>query len=269
MDNQLYVDYHDKEWGKPVHDDDKHFEMLCLEGAQAGLSWETILKKRDQYRKVFSEFNPEKVARFTQAKINKLLQDPGIVRNKRKVESCVSNAKAFLKIQKEFGSFDKYIWAYVKGKPINNTIKTIKDYPTKTDVSEAISRDLKKRGFNFVGPTIIYAYMQAIGLVNDHSVDCYKSKIQTWYLYIVQTKDNTLYTGIALDVKTRFSEHEGQGKKCAKYLRGKAPLKLVFSKKVGSRSKALKIEHAIKQLSVSEKKSIIKTKKLPQVSLGA
>lgn len=257
MDNKLYVEYHDKEWGKPVHDDNKLFEMLILEGAQAGLSWETILNKRAHYIKVFAQFDPNKVAKFTNAKVSKLLQDSGIVRNRLKIESTIDNAKAFLKVQKEFGSFDKYIWGFVNSKPINNQFKNLKDYPAQTDLSKEISKDLKKRGFRFVGPTIIYAYMQAVGLVNDHTIDCYKSKNATWFLYMVQTKDNHFYTGITTDVKTRFEEHAVQGAKCAKALRGKAPLKLVFKRKIGSKSQALKIEYAIKQLSSVQKRQLI------------
>lgn len=176
LSNPLYVSYHDKEWGKPVHDDRKHFEMLTLEGAQAGLSWETILKKRENYKKAFDNFNPQKVARYTSAKIKSLLENPGIVRNRLKVQSAVTNAKAFLNVKKEFGSFDKYIWAYVDGNPIVNSFKNSKDYPTKTPLSDKISKDLKKRGFRFVGSTIIYAYMQAIGMVNDHALDCFLKK---------------------------------------------------------------------------------------------
>lgn len=174
--NPLYLDYHDNEWGVPVHDDIHHFEMLTLEGAQAGLSWETVLNKREHYRKVFLGFDPVKVARFTPIKIEKLLLDPGIIRNRLKVESTVSNAKAFLKIQKEFGSFDKYIWGFIDNKPIKNTIKRMTDVPAKTPISDKISKDLKKRGFRFVGSTIIYAYMQAIGMVNDHLSDCISRK---------------------------------------------------------------------------------------------
>ena len=173
LNNKTYVEYHDKEWGRPVHNDQLHFEMLILEGAQAGLSWETVLMKREHYRKAFKGFDPVKVSKFTQSKIEKLLLDPGIIRNRLKVESTVSNAKAFLKIQKEFGSFDQYIWEFVQHKTIYNTFKTIADYPTKTTVSDAISKDLKKRNFRFVGSTIIYAYMQAIGMVQDHSKDCF------------------------------------------------------------------------------------------------
>ncbi len=173
LSNELYVEYHDREWGRPIHDDRLHFEMITLEGAQAGLSWETVLKKREHYRKVFANFDPNKVARFSQAKVERLMLDPGIIRNRLKIESTVSNAKAFLKLQKEVGSFDKYIWAFVGGKPIMNHFKKLSDYPSKTDISDAISKDLKKRGFRFVGSTIIYAYMQAAGLTQDHSKDCF------------------------------------------------------------------------------------------------
>lgn len=167
------MEYHDREWGRPVHDDIKHFEMITLEGAQAGLSWETVLNKREHYRKVFHGFDPVKVSRITPAKVERLLKDPGIIRNRLKVESTVTNAKAFLKIQKEYGSFDQYIWDFVSGKPLKNAFRSMKDYPSKTDVSDAISKDLKKRGFRFVGSTIIYAYMQAAGLVQDHGIQCH------------------------------------------------------------------------------------------------
>jgi len=173
LKNPIYVEYHDKEWGRPVHDDRLHFEMITLEGAQAGLSWETVLNKRAHYKKVFKNFDPQKVSKLTKAQITKLLLDPGIIRNRLKVESTVSNAKAFLAVQNEFGSFDKYIWGFVNGKPIYNRFKTVKDYPAKTKVSDEISKDLKKRGFKFVGSTIIYAYMQGIGMTQDHSQDCY------------------------------------------------------------------------------------------------
>lgn len=169
-----YIQYHDEEWGVPVHDDRVHFEFLILEGAQAGLSWSTILKKRDGYRKAFADFDPVKVARFTEARIEKILLDPGIVRNRLKVNAAVNNAKQFLKIQKEFGSFDRYIWQFVGGKPIVNKHKTLKDIPATTPQSDALSKDLIKRGFKFVGSTVIYAHMQACGLVNDHLVDCWR-----------------------------------------------------------------------------------------------
>lgn len=172
----FYEEYHDTEWGVPVHDDIRHFEMLILEGAQAGLSWETILKKRDAYRRAFKGFDPAKVARMTDAALEKLMQDEGIVRNRLKIFSARRNAQAFLDIQKEFGSFDAYVWRFVGGKPLKGCRKTLKDIPAKTPESDALSKDLKKRGMNFVGSTIIYAYMQAIGMVDDHVADCWRAK---------------------------------------------------------------------------------------------
>lgn len=168
----LSIAYHDAEWGRPVHDDRVFFEFLTLEGAQAGLSWETILRKRERYRTVFSGFDPARVARFTRAKIEKLLLDDGIVRNRAKVESTVTNARNFLAIQEEFGSFDAYVWRFVKGKPMRNNRSSSADLPAETAESQALSKDLRMRGFRFVGPTIAYAYMQATGLVNDHLVEC-------------------------------------------------------------------------------------------------
>ncbi len=172
----IFHDYHDREWGVPVHDDRLHFEFLVLEGAQAGLSWETILKKRDGYRKAFDNFDPRKVARYDDAKIAKLLTDPAIVRNRLKVRSAVSNAKAFLTVQKEFGSFDRYIWDFVGGKPMQNRWQTMEQLPVTTGQSDALSKDLKKRGFKYVGSTIIYAHMQAIGMVNDHEASCFRNR---------------------------------------------------------------------------------------------
>ncbi len=169
-----YLRYHDEEWGVPVTDDRLLFEFLILEGAQAGLSWSTILKRRQGYINAFEGFNPEKVAAFGKRKINALLKDPGIIRNKLKVESAVRNAKAFLEVQEEFGSFSSYQWSFVDHEPIQNSWKTMKQVPAQTKVSEAFSKDLKKRGFNFVGPTIMYAHMQAVGMVNDHTVDCFR-----------------------------------------------------------------------------------------------
>lgn len=257
-DNSLYVDYHDNEWGRAVHDDRLHFEMLTLEGAQAGLSWETVLNKREHYRKVFSLFDPQKVARFSQKRIEKLLLDPGIVRNRLKVESTVSNAKAFLKVQKEHGSFDAYIWGFVKEKLISNTFKTIKEYPTQTPISKVISKDLKKRGFRFVGPTIVYAYMQAIGMVNDHLEGCWcKKPEQKWFVYMIECNNGSLYTGIALDLERRFAEHASGGLKCAKYLRKKGPLRLVYQELLDSKSKALQREYEIKQFSSKKKRALI------------
>jgi DNA-3-methyladenine glycosylase I len=171
-----YIEYHDKEWGVPVHDDRTQFEFLILEGAQAGLSWSTILNKRDGYRKAFAEFDVEKVARFTKKRIEKLLLDPSIVRNRLKVESTVTNAKAFIAVQAEFSSFSDYIWGFVDGRAIQNRFKKDGDIPATSTASDALSKDLKKRGFKFVGSTIIYAHMQATGLVNDHVVGCFRHK---------------------------------------------------------------------------------------------
>lgn len=171
-----YVAYHDDEWGVPVRDDRVLFEFLTLEAAQAGLSWYTVLRKRKAYRAAFAGFDAAKVARFTPARIEKLLLDPGIVRNRLKVTSAVSNARQFLAVQKEFGSFADYIWRFVDGKPLVSRFEKISDYPARTPVSDAISKDLKKRGFRFVGSTIVYAHMQATGMVNDHSLDCFRRK---------------------------------------------------------------------------------------------
>ena len=165
--------YHDTEWGVPVHDDRKHFEFLVLEGAQSGLSWITILRKREGYRRAFANFDPRKVAKFDEDKIQELLLDPGIVRNRLKIRSCVTNAQHFLEIQNEFGTFNKYIWGFVGGKPIQPARKLHKDVPPTSEESIALSKDLKKRGFKFVGPTVMYAHMQATGLVNDHTTDCF------------------------------------------------------------------------------------------------
>jgi DNA-3-methyladenine glycosylase I len=172
--NEFNTRYHDEEWGVPVHDDRLWFEFLILEGAQAGLSWDTILQKRERYRKVLSGFDPAKVARFDGKKVRELLRDPGIVRNRLKLASTVTNAQAFLRVQKEFGSFDKFIWQFVGGAPIQNKWKRQKEVPAKSALSIALSKDLLKRGFRFVGPTICYAFMQATGLVNDHLVSCHR-----------------------------------------------------------------------------------------------
>ena len=173
---EQYMEYHDNEWGVPVYDDRVHFEFLILEGAQAGLSWSTILKKREGYRKAFADFDPVKVSKFTEARLEKILQDPGIVRNKLKVYAAVNNAKRFLEVQKEFGSFSDYIWGFVGGKPMVNKRKSLSEVPATTKESDALSKDLIKRGFKFVGSTVIYAHMQACGLVNDHLVDCWRYK---------------------------------------------------------------------------------------------
>lgn len=170
----LYVAYHDREWGVPVHDDRLLFEFLILEGAQAGLSWITILKKRENYRRAFDNFDAARIARYNARKIQKLLNDPGIVRNRLKIHSAIQNAKAFLAVRKEFGSFDKYIWGFIGGEPVRNRWKSLKEIPARTPVSDALSDDLIKRGFKFVGSTICYAFMQAVGMVNDHTTDCYR-----------------------------------------------------------------------------------------------
>lgn len=171
-----YIEYHDQEWGVPIYDDKTHFEFLILEGAQAGLSWSTVLKKREGYRKAFADWDVEKVARFTQKRQLKLLENPGIIRNKLKVASAVTNAQKFIEVQSEFGSFTKYIWDFVDGKPINRKLKNMSQVPATTKESDALSKDLKKRGFKFVGSTIVYAHMQATGLVNDHTMDCFRYK---------------------------------------------------------------------------------------------
>ena len=173
---EQYIQYHDEEWGVPVHDDRKHFEFLILEGAQAGLSWAMVLKKREGYRKAFADFDPVKVARFTEARVEKLLLNEGIIRNRLKVNAAVNNAKRFLEVQKQEGSFDNYIWSFVKGKPVQNKPRSLKDIPATSKESDALSKDLIKRGFKFVGSTVIYAHMQACGLVNDHLVDCWRFK---------------------------------------------------------------------------------------------
>ncbi len=174
--DSLYVDYHDKEWGIPVHDDKLLFEFLILEGAQAGLSWITILRKRENYRKAFNNFEPAKISGYSDKKVEKLLNNSGIIRNKLKIYAAIQNAKSFLEVQKEFGSFDKYIWQFVNGKPKINKWKSLKDVPAKTPESDLMSKDLRKRGFKFVGSTICYAFMQAVGMVNDHITDCFRYK---------------------------------------------------------------------------------------------
>ncbi len=171
-----YIKYHDEEWGAPVHDDRIIFEFLTLEGAQAGLSWYTVLRKREAYRKAFSEFDPAKVARYGKRQLKSLLNNPGIIRNLQKIEAAINNAKRFLEVQQEFGSFDAYIWRFVGGKPIVHKLRKLKDYPAMSPESDALSMDLKQRGFKFVGSTICYAHMQATGMVNDHVLDCFRRR---------------------------------------------------------------------------------------------
>jgi DNA-3-methyladenine glycosylase I len=173
-DDPLYITYHDEDWGVPVHDDRKLFEMLILEGAQAGLSWLTILKKRQNYRKAFDDFDAEKVARYSQTELDRLLADPGIIRNRLKIESAIKNARGVLAVIEEFGTLDSFLWRYVDGIPQQNAWTSSAELPARTEVSDMMSKDLKRRGFNFVGPTICYAFMQSIGMVNDHVVDCFR-----------------------------------------------------------------------------------------------
>lgn len=174
--NDLAIAYHDAEWCVPTHDDLVHFEFLTLEGAQAGLSWDTILRKRDRYREVFAHFDPERVARFTPARMERILNDPGVVRNRLKVQSAVQNARAFLAVRDAFGSFDAYVWRFVDGAPLRNRPRKPEDVPASTPVSDALSKDLRKRGFRFVGTTICYSYMQAVGMVDDHLVTCFRAQ---------------------------------------------------------------------------------------------
>ena len=178
--SKLMIEYHDREWGVPLHDDKKLFEFLILEGAQAGLTWQTILNKRENYRKAFDNFEPGKIARYVDKDIKKLLSNEGIVRNRLKIEAAIMNAKKFLEIQKEFGSFNKYIWQFVNHKPIKNKFKSLKEVPASTEVSNEMKKELKKRGFKFVGSTICYAFMQATGMVNDHFVNCFRYNQIKW-----------------------------------------------------------------------------------------
>lgn len=173
-EDELYVKYHDEEWGVPVHEDQKHFEFLVLESAQAGLSWITILRKRENYRKAYDHFDYVKVAQYNEEKVEELMKNPGIIRNRKKIEASINNAKRFIEIQKEFGSFDQYIWSFVNHQVIKNQWNAISEVPAKTDLSDRISKDLKKRGFKFLGSTIVYAHIQAIGLINDHLIDCFR-----------------------------------------------------------------------------------------------
>lgn len=258
LDNPLYVAYHDSEWGQPLHDDIGHFEFLCLEGAQAGLSWETVLNKRDNYRRIFCDFDPVKVSKFSATKIEKILQNPGIIRNRLKVHSVINNAKVFLKIQKEFSSFDEYIWNYVDNTPIINRFVSLREYPTKTSISDTISKDLKKRGFKFVGSTIIYAYMQAAGLVNDHTIDCCKN----WNVYMVRCNDKSLYTGITNNITRRIKEHNSNSASSAKYTRAKSPCHLVYQEYCTDKSSAAKREAQIKKLSKEQKEILVKEYKI-------
>lgn len=257
--NTLYETYHDTEWGVPVHDDNKHFEFLILEGAQAGLSWLTILKRREGYRRAYSNFDPEKVAQYDEAKIAELLANEEIIRNRLKITSSITNAKLFLEIQKEFGSFNTYIWQFVGGKTIHNKRKTIKEVPPETEESRTLSADLRKRGFKFVGPTVMYSHLQATGLVNDHTIDCFCYPQKPWHVYIIQTNTGELYTGITTDLKRRFEEHQS-GKKGARFFRLSAAETIVHHETHPNRSQATKRELEIKKMSRKQKLEIFPAK---------
>ncbi len=176
-DDALYVEYHDAEWGVPVHDDKKIYEFLVLESFQAGLSWRIVLRKRENFRNAFAGFDAEQAARFGTRDITRLMNEAGIIRNRQKIEAAINNAKQFLKVREEFGSFSKYMWSWVGGKPIIHTLRTMKDYPTYIDQAAIWSRDLKKRGFTFLGPTVVYSHMQAVGMVNDHTINCFRRRV--------------------------------------------------------------------------------------------
>ncbi len=253
--NELYEIYHDTEWGVPVHDDRKHFEFLVLEGAQAGLSWLTILKRREGYRRAFANFDPEVVATYDEAKVAELMKDEGIIRNRLKIASCVNNAKCFLEIQKEFGSFNHYIWKFVGGKTLDNQRKALKEVPPETPESRALSADLRKRGFKFVGPTVMYAHMQATGLVNDHLIDCFCYR--PWKVYMIRAEDGKLYTGITTDLDRRFEDHK-TGKGGAKFFRISPAQSIVYNESHPNRSAASKRESQIKKMSLEQKLKLLK-----------
>jgi DNA-3-methyladenine glycosylase I len=260
-----YAEYHDTEWGVPVHDDRRLFEFLILEGAQAGLSWSTILKKRENYREAFDQFDPTVVARYSKKKQVALLGNPGIVRNRLKIESTIANATAFLAVQGEFGSFDEFIWGFVSGSPFQNARKSMKEVPARTPESDAMSKELKKRGFRFVGSTICYAFMQAVGMVNDHLVECFRhaellpkhfvAKATEWFVYILRCADGTLYTGITNNLVRRCSQHNVGT--ASRYTRSRLPVEVVYQEPQATRSLALKRELAIKALSRPQKESLI------------
>jgi DNA-3-methyladenine glycosylase I len=269
----LYVQYHDTEWGVPVHDDRLLFEFLILEGAQAGLSWETILNKRENYRQAFDQFEPAIVAKYGQRKRKSLLSETGIVRNQLKIEAAIHNAKMFLAVQLEFGTFDEYLWGFVGKVPKQNAWKSSKEVPARTPESDALSKDLKRRGFKFVGSTICYAFMQAVGMVNDHLVECFqhgqlsrkarkpKSKEPSgnaWFVYILRCADGSLYTGITNDVKRRCQQHNDGI--ASRYTRTRLPTKLVWHEAHLNRSSALKREAAIKAMTRREKLAMIRLK---------
>lgn len=255
----LYEEYHDNEWGVPLYDDKKLFELLVLEGAQSGLSWITVLRKREGYRRAFAGFDPSIVASYTEDQVKSLVDNPEIIRHKGKIVSAVNNAKAFIKIQNSFGSFSQYIWGFVEHKPIINHFKDLKELPTQTDLSLSISKDLKKRGFSYVGPTTIYSFLQAAGLVNDHLASCFCSSKETWYVYMIRTDDRRLYTGITKDMDKRLLEHKS-GKKGAKFFRCCKALNIEYFETYPSRSDALKRECDIKKMGKEDKENLIRLK---------
>lgn len=254
----LYEKYHDEEWGLPVYDDNKLFELLTLEGAQSGLSWITILRKRESYRKAFAYFDPKIVAGYSEEDIQTLLQNESIVRHKGKIASTINNARAFIKLQERYGSFSSFLWGYVNNKPITNKFKNLSEVPTQTDLSLQISKDLKKMGFSFVGPTTIYSFMQAAGLVNDHLTTCFCHKGEPWYVYIIRSDDDKLYTGIAKNVERRLKQHQ-KGEKGAKFFRTCRALKVEHIETYLTHSEALKRECHIKKMSKQDKENLIKT----------
>jgi DNA-3-methyladenine glycosylase I len=279
---EQYIEYHDREWGVPVHDDRLLFEFLILEGAQAGLSWQTILNKRENYREAFDHFDPAKVAKYGTRKRQSLLSNPGIVRNRLKIDAAIQNANVFLAVQKEFGTFDKYIWGFVGYRPKQNTWKSLAQVPARTPESDAMSRDLKRRGFSFIGSTICYAFMQAVGMVNDHLVECFRhgkarqrvkrktatkevtvKKLlngretdKTWFVYLLRCADGSLYTGITNDLPRRLERHNSGT--ASRYTRCRLPAILVYQEPQASHSHALKRELAIKALSRQEKETMIR-----------
>ena len=266
-----YVQYHDTEWGVPVHNDRLLFEFLILEGAQAGLSWATILKKRDNYRKAFDGFDPALVAKYGRKKQASLMADAGIVRNRLKIESAIGNAKVFLEVQDEFGTFDKFIWSFVGGKPVQNSWRSLKDVPAQTPGSEAMSKELKRRGFRFVGGTICYAFMQAVGMVNDHLVGCFRhaeltARTDTWFVYILRCADSSLYTGITNDLNRRLEQHNAGT--ASRYTRSRLPVTLQYQEEPTTKGKALKRELVIKSLSRKAKTSLIRTAGWSDISRG-
>ena len=259
------VEYHDVEWGVPVHDDRVLFEFLILEGAQAGLSWSTILKKRANYREAFDQFDASAVARYDMHNQAVLMSNAGIVRNRLKIASAIDNAKAFLEVQHEFGSFDAYIWSFVGGVPMQNTRRSMQDVPARSAESDAMSKALKKRGFRFVGSTICYAFMQAVGMVNDHLSECFRhaelqpdiliTGMSEWFVYMVRCADDTIYTGISNDLSRRLEQHYAGT--ASRYTRSRLPVELVYQESQTTRSLALKRELAIKALSRQNKESLI------------